>query len=392
MNLNLDRSTWDRVRFGDVVRNVNEYFDADRDGELPFVAGPHIEPGELKPTFGSTEDVDFPPTFKRMFIEGDVLLHSRGIQKLAVADRRGVTGEKLFVLRSKDARLAQRFLPFLMLSPAAQRYMADNFTGSVNKFLNWKPLAEFEFDLPPLNEQQCIADLLWAVENHRRDAVALVDLATSAADTAFDVALAAGHANGWPIAPVTELVTAGPSNGKSATANDEQRGLPTLSISAVRDGRIVGGAAVKYVEIDRSAIENFLLMDGDFLVVRGNGNKQLTALGGMVRGGLPDDCFYPDLLIRLRFDETVIRRDFAARQWNAPRAHGALLRSAKSTNGIWKINGKDIKSHQLVVPPLDAQDALLERIEAMDSARASAHVALSEITNLKTAFISEVFE
>ncbi|MET0996858.1 MAG: restriction endonuclease subunit S [Mycobacterium sp.] len=164
MILDLDHSNWERVSFGDVVRNVNEYFDADRDGVLPYVAGPHVEPGELKPTFGSTDDVDFPPTFKRMFIEGDVLLHSRGIGKLAVVDRHGVTGEKLFVLRSKDARLAQRFLPFLMLSRSAQRHMAENFTGSVNKFLNWKPLADFQFDLPPLDEQHLIADFLWATE------------------------------------------------------------------------------------------------------------------------------------------------------------------------------------------------------------------------------------
>lgn len=169
MSLNLDKSHWNRVAFGDVVRNVNDYFDADRDGVLPYVAGPNINPGEPSvASYGATDDDEFPPTFKRMFRSGDVLLHSRGIDKLAAADRSGVTGEKLFVLRSVDETvLLQEYLIWLLLSPQAQAHMKDNLTGSVNKFLNWKPLAALEIDIPPLDEQKRIADLLWAVERHR---------------------------------------------------------------------------------------------------------------------------------------------------------------------------------------------------------------------------------
>lgn len=170
MSLHVDRASWVPTRFGDVVTNINDYFSAERDGTLPYVAGPHIAPGQPAVTsYGSTDDDDFPPTFKRKFRSGDVLLHSRGIEKLAVVDRPGVTGEKLFVLRSIDeGRLLQDFLPWLLMGPLAQRHMKDNFTGSVNKFLNWRPLAGFDFDLPPLDQQRRIADLLQAFEQQRR--------------------------------------------------------------------------------------------------------------------------------------------------------------------------------------------------------------------------------
>ncbi|OZE42354.1 hypothetical protein CH256_03840 [Rhodococcus sp. 05-2254-6] len=169
MSLNLDKSTWKRAIFGEVVANINDYFDANRDGVLPYVAGPHINAGD--PTvahYGATDDDKFPPTFKRKFRDRDVLLHSRGIEKLAAVDRAGVTGEKLFVLRSLDERvLLQEYVVWLLLSPEAQAQMKDNFTGSVNKFLNWGPLASLEFNLPPLDEQKRIADLLWTAERHR---------------------------------------------------------------------------------------------------------------------------------------------------------------------------------------------------------------------------------
>ena len=175
MSLELDRSGWKRVVFGDVVANINDYFDPRRDGVLPYVAGPHIDPGEVTVVgYGLTSDDDFPPTFKRRFQVGDVLLHSRGIEKLASVDRAGVTGEKLFVLRSKDENtILQRFLVWLLQSPRAQHHMRENFTGSVNKFLNWKPMAAMELDVPPRDDQKRIADLLWAVERHVRALVIL---------------------------------------------------------------------------------------------------------------------------------------------------------------------------------------------------------------------------
>lgn len=169
MTLNLERGGWKRCILADVVRNRNDYFEASRDGVLPYVAGPHIDPDfALIQQYGSTGDDNFPPTFRRCFERGDVLLHSRGIEKIGVVDRRGVTGEKLFVLRAIDSDvLDQQFLPWLLISPASGAYFRANFSGSVNKFLNWRPLALMEFDLPPLDEQRRIADLLWAVERYR---------------------------------------------------------------------------------------------------------------------------------------------------------------------------------------------------------------------------------
>ncbi|NHB84706.1 hypothetical protein G7085_09035 [Tessaracoccus sp. HDW20] len=104
------------------------------------------------------------------------------------------------------------------------------------------------------------------------------------------------------------------------------------------------------MDVTPESVANFVIEENDFLIVRGNGNKSLTGLGGLAVGGLPDGCVYPDLLIRLRFDRAQILPAFACAQWNSAAAHAALLRNAKSTNGIWKINGQDIKTHALVTP------------------------------------------
>jgi type I restriction enzyme S subunit len=75
------------------------------------------------------------------------------------------------------------------------------------------------------------------------------------------------------------------------------------------------------------------------------------------------------LLICLKFDIEIIRPEFAVLQWNCQSTHNRLISRAKSTNGIWKINGSDIRQHTLRVPVIEEQDALLLEMRAIRSAR-----------------------
>ena len=175
------REGWTRVRFGDVVTNVN---DQPKRASLPlatrYVAGEHVDENRLRiDRWGTLGDELVPPTFRRRFGPSDVLFHSRNLKKIAVPDFGGITGEKLFVLRSISPHLLQDFLPYVLLSPAFTTYAESSWSGSVNKFLNWTPLAKYEFDLPPVEEQRSVLVLL----NHCADLESELDrLAKSAAD------------------------------------------------------------------------------------------------------------------------------------------------------------------------------------------------------------------
>lgn len=105
---------------------------------------------------------------------------------------------------------------------------------------------------------------------------------------------------------------------------------------------------------------------------------------------VPQGCFYPDLLIRLQFDDDVMRPQFAALQWNAPSTHKRLISRAKSTNGIWNINGSDIRQHTLKVPSIEMQDALLEEIRSIRQARADIEKRKTLAQNLKVLALKEI--
>ncbi|SFM40379.1 restriction endonuclease subunit S [Methanolobus profundi] len=160
-----NKSSWKSVQFGDVVTNINSYFDRNNTGVYPYIAGPEITEGNLHATPSFAEVDEIPPTFKRIFLPNDVLYHSRNVEKLAVSEIKGITGEKLFVLRTKDSScILQEYIPFMMMTNKFKQEIKSRLTGSCNKFLNWSALASTVCEIPPLDEQQRIAELLWAAD------------------------------------------------------------------------------------------------------------------------------------------------------------------------------------------------------------------------------------
>ena len=70
--------------------------------------------------------------------------------------------------------------------------------------------------------------------------------------------------------------------------------------------------------------------------------------------------------------------------------HKRLISRAKSTNGIWKINGGDIRQHTLKAPPIEEQDALLEEIGEIRQVRAEIENRKTKTLALKSLALSRI--
>lgn len=106
---------------------------------------------------------------------------------------------------------------------------------------------------------------------------------------------------------------------------------------------------------------------------------------------VPADCFYPDLLIRVAFNPSLLRPRFTCLQWNSKYLHCALLKRAKSTNGIWKINGTDIRIQRIAVPSLTAQDRFLDQISTVEAGIVAANDRETQLAHMKRALLDETF-
>lgn len=169
MSLNLDRSHWKRVAFGDVVRNVNETVrDLEAAGIDRVIAMEHMDPDELKVSrWGSTEDGT---TFTRRVKPGQTLFGKRRAyqRKVAYAEFDAICSGDIYTFEADETQLLGELLPFLVQSNGFFEHALGTSAGSLSPRTNWRDLKDFEFDLPPLDEQKRIADLLWSIEQHRR--------------------------------------------------------------------------------------------------------------------------------------------------------------------------------------------------------------------------------
>ncbi len=348
---------WNSWRFDQIAINVNERIDDPSKSGVDFYVGlEHLDPDSLKiRRWGKPEDVE---ATKLCFKKGDIIFARRRAyqRKLGVAEFDGICSAHAMVLRPRTDVVLPEFLPFFMQSDLFMNRAVEISVGSLSPTINWKTMAVQQFALPPLEEQQHIVSRLLALEEQIEALLSLRTFHARLIESHTDSFLA--RWNSRQVTTVDNLVTSAPRNGLSPKVNADENGYPTLSISAVREGAIVTEGNTKYANVSESDVQQFLLQKRDVLVVRGNGNKLLTGKCGIV-GNVPLHCFYPDLLIRLRFDEKTIRTDFAVLQWNSPSIHNKLISRAKSTNGIWKINGADIRKHSLIVPPLKEQDIFL---------------------------------
>jgi len=182
MSLNLDKSTWKRVALGDVAEASKEKCDPNDGSVERYVAGEHMDTDNLKITkWGEVGDGYLGPAFHRRFHPGQVLYGSRRtyLRKVAVADFEGVCANTTFVIQSCDPdQLLDTFLPLILTAERFHSFAIAESKGSVNPYVNWSDIAKYEFDLPPIDEQKRVAELMWSVERHRRDIQRGIDAAT----------------------------------------------------------------------------------------------------------------------------------------------------------------------------------------------------------------------
>ena len=154
------------VKFSEVAHRANTKEDRFNTDKIYYVGGEHIEPGELFiHDKGFIKGSTIGPMFYCGFKSGQILFVTRNphLRKCSVAEFDGICSEKTFVIETIDERiLLQEYLASVMLSDDFWNYCEKNKSGGVNYFLNWSTLADYEFELPSVEEQKAISDKVWA--------------------------------------------------------------------------------------------------------------------------------------------------------------------------------------------------------------------------------------
>lgn len=165
MELNIDKTGWKKVKFGEVCRQVNETArNPQEEGLLHVVGLEHIGSNDLH--IRSWNTLERETTFTRKFVKGQVLFGRRRAYqaKVAYAEFDGICSGDILVFEAIKSKLLPELLPFIVQSQKFYNKAVETSAGSLSPRTKFKDLADLEFLLPPKEQQARLAELLWAAD------------------------------------------------------------------------------------------------------------------------------------------------------------------------------------------------------------------------------------
>jgi type I restriction enzyme S subunit len=148
-----------KVKLGDVAREYKGTIKGNH--TLPAVGLEHFTPGELVLEHW---DVNADNTFTKGFRKGQVLFGRRRayLKKAAVAPFDGVCSGDIIVIEADPEKINPKLLPFIIQNDVLFDYAVGHSAGSLSPRVKWEDLREFEFELPELDKQDELVELLRA--------------------------------------------------------------------------------------------------------------------------------------------------------------------------------------------------------------------------------------
>ena len=159
----------------------------------------------------------------------------------------------------------------------------------------------------------------------------------------------------WMLWKLSHALKKSPRNGLSPPLAEDEGGVPTFSIAAIRDGKVSIKGNLKFAQVSSAEAHSFFLNNEDILIVRGNGNIKMVGRAGIVEELPRGKVIYPDILIRIVPNKKLYDPSFLVMLINSEVARRQIEDMARTANGTYKISNEDVRFLKLPIPPLSEQ-------------------------------------
>jgi type I restriction enzyme M protein len=362
----LKREEWKRVPFGKFADSVNERVEPADAADEVYVGLDDLDSRSLRVRrWGQGRDVI---GTKLRFRKGDIIFGRRRAyqRKLAVAEMDGICSAHALVVRAKPDMVLPTFLPFLMMSDVFMKRAVEISVGSLSPTINWTTLKLEEFDLPPLDQQDRIGKVLWAVNHHKSQLEVTSASLQGAYDAFADAELANGSGTRKRLSELSrrgELdIQTGPFGTVLKASSYAKSGTPIINPVNMRKHRLWVDAGPFLGDEECSRLARYRMKPGDVLL----GRKGDVGRAVLVTEEY-DGYIVGSDIIRLRLVNSDIRPDYFYYFMLAPRTRAWITRHASGTT-MPGINEKLLNSIEIPVPSADKQAKLVHAAEEMNRA------------------------
>ncbi|MFD7707790.1 restriction endonuclease subunit S [Streptomyces sp. NPDC059786] len=256
-------------------------------------------------------------------------------------------------------------------------------------------LMDTEVLVPPAEEQRrIVAEIEQQISHIEAGEEALVDarrLTSELRSSIADAAVSQHSQSPWT--KLQEILREPLRNGVSAKAAPDGVGVRTLTLTAVTKNDF-DSRFTKVTSADPNRVKNLWLEDQDIFVQRSN-SAELVGTSAIYRGD-KNWAIYPDLLIRVRVDQSRALPEYVALALRTNRILFYFRQNARGLSGSMpKIDQTTIDNVDFPLPSLPRQRETVEWVMQQEAAiaplAASVIAAQEESTELRAALLHAAF-
>lgn len=363
------------VKLKDVVMRVKDKVDRDTADLDFYIGGEHFDYAEICISRrGVIQGSTIGPAFHMRFQPGDVLLMSRNphLRKAGVVDFEGICSDVSYVCRTKDENvLLQRYLPFIFQTDHFWDFAESNKKGSTNFFLNWSDFEKYEFNLPPIEIQRELTELLWAAENTKLAYVDLLRQTDELVKSQFIEMFGSPVTNpkGWPTMSMKEAsvrLSDGPFGSNLKSEHYAPEGVRVIRLQNICDGYFLDNDKA-YVSFEHyEKIKKYTCHAGD-IIIGTLGDPNLRAC--LIPEYIPIAINKADCVHYIPKPE-LLDKGFVCGFLNSPLTLQMAVGEAHG-NTRQRISSGQISQFPIILPPLELQREYSAFVEQSDKSKHS---------------------
>ncbi|MCC8049306.1 MAG: restriction endonuclease subunit S [Clostridiales bacterium] len=369
-----------KVFLGDVAVEHKETCKGSKDG-YPIVGLEHLVPEEITLT---TWDEDSDNTFTKMFRKGDVLFGRRRayLKKAAVAPFDGICSGDITVIEAKPDRILPELLPFIIQNDALFDFAVGKSAGSLSPRVKWEHLKNYEFELPDMDKQKELAELLWAIDDTKKAYQKLISATDELVKSQFiEMFGGAGRQSKYPtvaLGSISNMI----SGGTPSSKHPEYFGgdIPFVSTPCLGPNYIDASAAQNWLTPLGVQMSSTHVVPAHSLMV---GNRVGVGKSSINQCEM---CTNQDILSFVDIDTGKYDLLFIKK---VIEQYCPFYESQKRGATIKGIPSDLVKASQIPQAPIDVQREFVSFVRQSDKSKFELEQALSELTATYKRIIAE---
>ena len=196
----------------------------------------------------------------------------------------------------------------------------------------------------------------------------------------------------FPSTTLETVMTVFPQNGLYKPQTDyvqDDTGIPILRIDAFYNGKVTNWNTLKRLICSETEIDRYLLRENDIVINRVNSIEYLGKCAHIV--GLKEKTVFESNMMRFHMDEKKVNAVYVTEVLCTEDIYRQILRRAKKSVNQASINQEDVKSLEILVPPLSLQNQFAAFVERVDQQKQTVQQSLDKLELMKKALMQEYF-